>query len=181
MSPVDCGRLGNDWNLNLPDPSRYDIVILAGDIHLGRKSIAWAAKAFSKTKDVVLLLGNHEFYGEHASHLRLDLHAEVKPYPNIHLLDESSWPCGNFRFIGSTLWTDFRLFGSALADTERAMQESKRCITDFHTIRFGSTGWMTPGESVKLHLSAVEYLQSQLATPFAGKTVVVTHHLPSMQ
>jgi predicted phosphodiesterase len=40
---------------------------------------------------------------------------------------------------------------------------------------------MTPGESVKLHLSAVEYLQSQLATPFAGKTVVVTHHLPSMQ
>ncbi len=61
------------------------------------------------------------------------------------------------------------------------MQESKRCITDFHTIRFGSTGWMTPSDSVKLHLVAVEYLQKELATPFAGKTMVVTHHLPSMQ
>jgi predicted phosphodiesterase len=179
-SPIDCGGLGNDWNLNLPDPSSYDVVILAGDMHLGRKSIAWAAKAFPKSKDVVLLLGNHEFYGEHVNRLCLDLHAEVEQHPNIHFLDESSWQCGNVRFIGSTLWTDFRLMGSSSTAIERAMQESKRCITDFRTIRFGSTGWMTPGDSVKLHLVAVEYLQKELATPFAGKTVVVTHHLPSM-
>ncbi|MER2603928.1 MAG: metallophosphoesterase [Candidatus Competibacter phosphatis] len=180
-SPIDCGSLGNDWNLHLPDPSRYDVAILAGDIHFGRKSIAWVAKTFPRSKDLVLLPGNHEFYGEHLNRLRLDLHDEVKQYPNIQLLDESSWQCGNVRFIGSTLWTDFRLLGSALADIERAMQESKRRITDFRTIRFGSAGWMTPGDSVKLHLVAVEYLQSQLATPFAGKTVVVTHHLPSMR
>jgi predicted phosphodiesterase len=180
-TPVDCGGLGNDWNLNLPDPSCYDVVILAGDIHLGRKSIAWAAKVFPPSKDVVLLLGNHEFYGEHLNRLRLDLHDEVKQYPNIHLLDESSWQCGNVRFIGSTLWTDFQLFGSELSNIERAMQESKRCINDFRTIRFGNMGWMTPGDSVTLHLVAVEYLQKQLETPFSGKTVVVTHHLPSMQ
>jgi predicted phosphodiesterase len=181
MSPADCGGLGNDWNLNLPDPSCYDVVILAGDIHLGRKSIAWAAKAFPNEKDVILLLGNHEFYGEHINRLCLDLHADVKQHPNIHLLDESSWQCGNVRFIGSTLWTDFRLMGSSPTAIERAVQEAKRRITDFRTIRFGSTGWMTPGDSVKLHLVAVEYLQKELATPFTGKTVVVTHHLPSMQ
>lgn len=181
MSPVDCGGLGNDWNLNLPDPSCYDVVILAGDIHLGRKSIAWAAKAFPKEKDVILLLGNHEFYGEHINRLCLDLHADEKQNPNIHLLDESSWQCGNVRFIGSTLWTDFRLMGSSPAAIEHAVREAKRCITDFRSIRFGSTGWMTPGDSVKLHLVAVEYLQKELATPFTGKTVVVTHHLPSMQ
>lgn len=180
-SPFDCGGLGNDWNLNLPETSRYDVVILAGDIHSGRKVIPWVAKAFPKSTEVILLPGNHEFYGDHIHHLRTHLRTVVKPYPNIHLLDDASWQCGHVRFIGSTLWTDFQLFGSAPADIERAMQESKRCISDFRAIRYRSTGRMSPADSVKLHRTAVEYLQSELATPFDGKTVVVTHHLPSMR
>ena len=38
-----------------------DVVVLAGDIHLGREGRKWARNHF-QDKPVVYVLGNHEFY-----------------------------------------------------------------------------------------------------------------------
>lgn len=38
----------------------------------------------------------------------------------------------------------------------------------------------TPGASARLHKHALAWLKERLAVPFDGKTVVVTHYLPSM-
>ena len=38
-----------------------DVIVLAGDIHLGREGRRWARRRFGG-KPVVYILGNHEFY-----------------------------------------------------------------------------------------------------------------------
>jgi len=37
-------------------------VLLAGDIHTGRRGVRWAAEMFSQP--VAMILGNHESYGD---------------------------------------------------------------------------------------------------------------------
>ena len=179
-SPVECGDLGNDWNLDLPAADKYDIVILAGDIHTQGRAIAWAAKTFPD-KEIIYVVGNHEFYGAHINKMMMQLHEEAKAFPNIYLLDNNSAVIGGVRFIGCTLWTDFKLHGDSMESIGRCMHDAADCMLDFRAITFGSTGWMRPGDSVKLHLVSLQYLRDELAKPFDGKTVVVTHHLPSMR
>jgi predicted phosphodiesterase len=39
-----------------------DVVVLAGDIHVGRNGFDWAREQFPN-KPVLYVLGNHEYYG----------------------------------------------------------------------------------------------------------------------
>ncbi len=48
-----------DW---VPPKSDVDIVVLAGDIHVGDHGIDWAPRSFPPTP-VIYVPGNHEFYG----------------------------------------------------------------------------------------------------------------------
>lgn len=41
-----------------------DVIVLAGDIHVGVEGIAWARRAF-ESKPIVYVCGNHEFYSGH--------------------------------------------------------------------------------------------------------------------
>ena len=175
--PRDFGYLGNDWNLRLPDPDAYDVVVLAGDIHSHTHAIHWAAKTFSKP--VILISGNHEFYNGHLHGLSVEMRKCAQEYPHVHLLDNDSVVIGGVRFVGAVLWTDFMLHGDELSVIHACMADAKRYMTDFSSIRFGSTGWFLPGDSVKLFRVSAMYLRETLAAPVDGPTVVVTHHLPS--
>jgi predicted phosphodiesterase len=42
-------------------PTNEDVVVLAGDVHVGPKGCAWAQTQFP-AKPIVYVLGNHEFY-----------------------------------------------------------------------------------------------------------------------
>ena len=175
--------LRNDWDLKLPDPDSYDVVVLAGDIHAHTHALAWAAQTFPN-KQIVYVPGNHEFYNAHLHGISVELRRRVQDYPNIHLLDNDSVVLQGqdsepVRFIGATLWTDFRLQGDSLSAIGKAFHEAKLSMGDFNSVRFGSTGWMTPADSVKLFLVSASFIRDELAKPFNGKTVVVTHHLPS--
>ncbi|MFH1870129.1 MAG: hypothetical protein ABIG36_05850 [Pseudomonadota bacterium] len=83
------------------------------------------------------------------------------------------------RFVGAVLWTDFMLFGNSMDMIGQCLREAKLRMRDFSTIRFGSTGWMLPADSVKLFRVSAMYLREELVKQFDGPTVVVTHHLPS--
>jgi Icc-related predicted phosphoesterase len=81
------------------------------------------------------------------------------------------------RFLGSTLWTDFKLYGEGEAWFSR--QRAKRSIQDFASIRnHGRT--FTPEDSVELHETSRAWIESELGANFNGPTVVVTHHLPAL-
>jgi predicted phosphodiesterase len=177
-SPVEFGELANDWNLKLPNPDYYDIVILAGDIHVGVKALYWAATTFSKP--VLFVPGNHEWYGNRLERIAVEMRACAQEL-GIHLLDNNVIELGGVRWIGSTLWTDFELLGSGMADIGKALHAAKNGIADFGgTIIYGTTGWFRPEQSVTLHRVCRQFIADELAKPFpGGPTCVITHHLPS--
>jgi hypothetical protein len=82
------------------------------------------------------------------------------------------------RFLGSILWTDFSLFGEG--DRFFAMQQARQRMTDFSINRINGQRF-TPEDAIRLHAASRDWLTAMLAEPFAGMTVVVTHHAPSSQ
>ena len=162
-----------------PISSGYDAVVLAGDIHSGPLAIKWAAKAFGGSL-VFYVPGNHEYYGALLQRRAIEMRATAKGFPNVILLDNDCHHIGNLRFLGSTLWTDFRLFGDRMDKIDSAMAIAGAKINDYRHIRFGSLGWMTPSNCAQMAMAAQSWLNARLAEPFNGKTVVITHHLPCM-
>jgi len=169
--------LHNEFFVFAPPATDADVVILAGDIGLGTDGIDWAAEEFRK-KEVIYLAGNHEFYGRPISRVASGLREHAFGMPNVTLLDNDEVVIGGVRFLGTTLWTDFRLFGSGPAAVDRAMHEAKNSMSDFIRNIRHQEGYFTPAQSVELHKTAVAWLEQKLAEPFPGKTVVITHHCP---
>lgn len=155
-----------------PPDSGADVVILAGDIGVGLAGIEWAAGKFPKTP-VVYVPGNHEYY-RHDIGLTDDL---IRQSPkNIHVLNNARIVLNGVRFLGSTLWTDFKLHGEGEAWFSR--QRAKRSIEDFASIKYGGLTF-TPEHSVELHEIGRAWIECELEAEFDGPTVVVTHHLPA--
>ena len=101
--------------------SRPDAVILAGDIDTGTRAVAWAASTFAGLP-VLYVHGNHEGYGHYLDKVRQELRAACATTDNVHFLDADSHVITDqagkqVRFLGATLWTDFRLLGD---DTRQA-------------------------------------------------------------
>ena len=93
-----------DWN---PPKAGADVVVLAGDIHVGLKGIEWARRSFPSIP-IVYVPGNHEFYGEHIHDMTQELLMEGRRV-GVDVLDGRSTVIGGVRFLGATLWTDFAL------------------------------------------------------------------------
>jgi predicted phosphodiesterase len=151
-----------------------DVVILAGDIGTGTIGIEWARKTFPRKK-IVYVAGNHEFYGQDRLETITKLRVAAQE-SGAFFLDNDEVLIDGVRFLGCTLWTDFALFGKDSKST--AMREGNQCLNDFRLIREGKSPF-SPMDSIKLHQKSLKWLQRKLARPFSGKTVVVTHHLPS--
>jgi len=149
-----------------------DVVVLAGDIGVGTEGIDWAARQFPAAP-IVYVPGNHEFYGQDIR--STDLLSAVAP-DNIRVLNDSACVIDGARFLGCTLWTDFKLDGEGEAWFAR--QRAKRLIEDFTSIRNGNRRF-TPEDSVDLHRRSISWLVDELEKEFSGPTVVVTHHLPA--
>src|SRR5690606_14259073 len=114
----------------LPIPETdADVVILAGDIDVQFNAIEWA-KQFEKP--VIYVLGNHEFYGGHIESTRLRIR-ELTFGTNIHFLDDDEIVLNGVRFLGSILWSDFKLYGDSQAP--HAMLDSQFGMSDYKVIK----------------------------------------------
>lgn len=104
-----------------------DAVVLAGDIGLGTRGIQWAREAWPDT-EIVYVPGNHEYYRSEMGVENELLRAAAREH-GVHLLNRDAAVIGGVRFLGATLWTDFRLFG----DRERfhALQGGLHGLSDF--------------------------------------------------
>ena len=155
-----------------------DIVVLAGDIARPAESAAWA---LGFDKPVLYVLGNHEFYGGSIEGTAAEL-KRLCAGTHVHVLVDDAIVIDGVRFLGSTLWTDFRLFGS---DEKRgaAMAGARHLMRDFSCIRTGDAAIaiFTPEDSAALFERHAAWLQRRLNTAYSGPTVVITHHAPSPQ
>lgn len=159
--------------------SRPDVVILAGDISGGAKAVEWAANAFADTP-VLYVSGNHEAYGKNLDDVQEEIEAACLGVPNVHFLNCSEYVHESVRFIGATLWTDFKLFGDDMR--ANAMHEAESLMTDYKRIRLARKGYrkLRAADTAQLHAVHKSWIKRKLAEAFAGSTVVITHMAPSI-
>lgn len=167
--------LHNEFSLHMPSAitNSAEVIILAGDIWKQDRGIYWARDTWPN-KEIIYVAGNHEFYGRNRKDVISQLHIAAKN-TGVHFLDDDEVVIDSVRFIGATLWTDFELLG----DKEGSMIDGQMSLNDFRAIREGD--WIfSPTDSINLHNISISFINSRLAEAHHGKTVVVTHHLPSM-
>lgn len=154
-----------------------DVVVLAGDIHSHTHGLLWAARTLrSRGHRVVYVTGNHELYHAHAYGL-IDQLREVACQSGIDFLENDVLELDGVRILGTVLWTDFQLHGTGEI-AAGAMRWARGMMNDFRLIRSSQGNEFSPAESVKLHRTARAFLETELAKPFVGPSVVVSHHAP---
>ena len=185
-----------------------DAVLIGGDTNTGGRHLAIPARAARALGcPVIVVWGNHEPYdaiwqdlrdreGDELARLRAGglnlrvLHGEAT------VIEAADGP--PLRVIGATLWTDLVLYPGHEALARRVLP---RRLLDYHAIRVrGDEGArrgidggaedhgadappaparsLTVDDVLRWHQADRAAVLEHLARPFAGPTVVLTHHLP---
>lgn len=169
--------LARDWpgeRLIVP-AAGAQVLVLAGDIANGAEAFRlFAALPGVKPGNIIFVAGNHEFYSHSLEPLRAEMR-EAAARTGIHFLDNERIDIGSVRFLGSTLWTDYRL--STDQSQSDQMAHAERALNDHRLIRSGNDRF-TAQVALSEHEQSIAWLTAELNRPFAGKTVVVTHHGP---
>lgn len=153
-----------------------DIVVLAGDVNLGTKGVDWI-KTKIPDKPVLYVLGNHEYYkGSYPK--TLNKIKEAANGSNVIVLEDDFADIGGIRFHGTTLWTDFSIFGDP-------MQYGMICqsvMNDYKKIkRDPSYSKMRTIDIFKIHQLSKMWLKESLGNSKELKNIVITHHAPSIR
>lgn len=162
-----------DQRRELP-PAAADVIVLAGDIHEHLQGLHWAREEFPDS-EIIYVAGNHEFYHSDLPELMQAMRNLARAL-DIHFLEQDAVILEGVRFLGTTLWTDFQLYGQSAS--ELACEQAQLLMPDFNTVDY-FTQPFTPDMSRELCEASCEWLAAKLDEPFDGPTVVVTHHAPS--
>ena len=162
-----------------------DVTVLAGDIGLGLMGAEWAL-AFARERPVVYVCGNHEYYRQPPVPYVQQALREACTGTGVRYLENEAVIIDGVRFLGATLWTDFRMLGRR----DEGMQSAQRLMSDYHVIAIARSSpvsqndaalWdrLVPEDTLAFHEQSRTWLEGELAAQFPGATVVVTHHAPS--
>ncbi|WP_102959332.1 metallophosphoesterase [Mangrovicella endophytica] len=166
----------------------FDIAVVAGD-NAGRltSSIAWLGDRFLGTP-TIYTPGNHDFYrdeGPDGSTIEDETEAgmELADRLGIHLLIDGEANVGGLRFLGSTLWTDLRAghhhsLSHSSGDARRGMNDYRRIHRRSSTRR---SRRLDPSDTLRFHHASRRFLGEAFVTGDASRTIVVTHHAPSLR
>jgi len=147
-----------------------EVLILAGDIMSLNTDIRilWFEKyieiALQKFKHVIMVAGNHEFYGADFLTVISILNQMDKRYNNFHFLNHKSIKIGGVNFIGATLWSSpsYASFAS---------------INDGNYIRLGNLPF-NYNFLCELNSRSKDFIREELENKKSEKNVVVTHFGP---
>lgn len=159
------------WLRAHPLEPAADILLLAGDVlplhhvPMYRKLLNDIARPFN---EVIWIPGNHEYYGNSIPADGDDL--DLQPLPKWRIVNNRSVRFGTVRILCTTLWT-------AISQLNEA--RIRRSMNDYHQILNGDKP-LLPAHTTRLHEHSMAWLKAELAKPFAGSTVVMTHHVPTM-
>lgn len=146
------------------------VLVLAGDLgHLSSRSyrvlLEWANENFETT---LLVLGNHEYYGQKMTETEARIKALVVDLPRVHWLHRSTYdhPSG-VRFVGATLWSQVTVgCFFALMDQKHILWDADTPFTREHYLA--------------LHREDVAFFEQAIAT--ADRPLVcISHHAPLLE
>lgn len=159
--------------LAIPDA---DVCVMAGDLcRAPPNGVHWLARHIAQAMPCVYVAGNHEFYKGSIKEGLEDGKAAAAQFPNVHFLENDIAVIDGVRFIGATLWTDYRIEGHP----EVAMFHARERMNDYRQIARQRNPWQrfVPETAHRMHQQSRLFIETALkADP--TKTVVVTHHLP---
>ena len=166
-----------------PLPKEADVLVLAGDIHVGNTAIDLVTRISNALPDTVILYvaGNHEFYKQHYENTLANFRSAFANNPKIHFLENDAVTIGEFHFFGATLWTGFDpyLEGATLIDT---MTNARNQISDFHYIATGQDRRLfNPADARDIYLNTKKAIDAFLNKHDPRKSVVITHFPPSLE
>ena len=161
--------------LELPQTDA-DLVVLAGDLQRPEQGMAWARQF---NRPTLYVAGNHEFYGSDLVTTMDKLRQEAQG-TQVRVLEREECRLGGVRFLGCTLWSDYRLYDSP-EQREQGLKMAQELVRDFSRIGVapGFPDRFTPAVSQLLFDQSVAWLEARFAEPFDGPTVVVTHFAPA--
>jgi Icc-related predicted phosphoesterase len=154
-----------------------ELLILAGDIANG----AVAIKLFQDWPVPVLYVaGNHEYYGGELEFVRDELRNAALHTP-VQFLENKSIYFDDYRFLGCTLWTDYRLYKEwsqsfLMVHAEHQLNDHQRIQTGH-----GSFKVFTAARALYEHEYSAEWLDRELRNNYARKNIVITHHGPHLK
>ncbi len=153
-----------------PMKARGDILVLAGDIVpfvIMEKHNDFFGYVSDNFEQVYWIPGNHEYY--HSDILDRSGVLDEKIRVNVSLVNNISILHNNVNLIFSTLWSKIR---------PAYQWQIERGMSDFHVIK--NDGYRFSADKFnQLHEESLKFINQELNTEKPGKTVVVTHHVPT--
>jgi DNA repair exonuclease SbcCD nuclease subunit len=159
-----------------------DLLLLAGDIDVGTRAIAYANEVAEFIgAPVVYVAGNHEGYdGTPFDRLFGALRAKAtETQGHVTFLENSRAAFGDVHVLGATLWTDYAANGREKVAT--TMEEAFSSLNDHARCRLRGSVFM-PFDARRLHFASRAWLRDEVekirADDPEAKIVIVTHHAP---
>ena len=167
-----------------------DVLVLAGDIGSYQPGHQMADEDFGLRgfsplagwpTPVIFVPGNHEYDALDFDVAHTRIRETCERLGMIWLEREtfvSTWTdrqARHVRFVGTTLWSDF----AALNAPEKAFRAANYYLKKTGTTRQGQP--FLAEQMREQGLDCQEWLRAELAKPFEGGTVVVTHFAPSLK
>jgi hypothetical protein len=178
----------------LPACDGPSIAVFAGDVCSGDGGPA-ALRALSALP-TVYVAGNHEFWGGDYFERLTQIEDRANEH-GIHFLENRAVVIDGVRFLGATLWTNYGGGHEALLSyglwhmNDHRTISAARWWTPENKARFIKQfgehalekfeGKFNPLLAMELHRKTRAWLKRELAKPFDGPTVVVTHHAPAFE
>ena len=148
----------------------FDIAIFGGDDAVGINNVHFAKRMIGNEKPIILLNGNHTFYGNHYPTMLEYTRAQTKD--NVHVLAPGTVSFGNLHIIGATLWSRAQLKQYDPVFSELAAQKN---ISDFRVIKYGQNDERFNVQIMQsINKKETEYIEEQLDN-LTGTKIVVTH------
>lgn len=113
------------------------------------------------------LPGNHEYYHYDISKRSGTLDENIRT--NVHLVNNITIEKDALRFIFSTLWSKIN------PDNHISIEKD---LSDFHLIQYKEYRFSVDRYN-ELHKNCLQFITSELQLTGIGKTIVVTHHVPT--
>ena len=148
---------GDTAYLDLPDSKN--------DTYSAYKFWDWASKHYNQ---VIVCLGNHDFYGYYDLHTMPDGFCKQIRH-NIHAYYNSVVHLDGIDIIVSTLWSKIEPYDAFL--TERNVSDFYRIMYDGHRL--------TADDFNKEHERCLAFIQQAISESDAKKIIVLTHHVPT--
>lgn len=160
----------------LPVLRDLDALIIAGDLTNDPQrnwppALARLGRLVSPGR-IWVIPGNHDYYGA-----KLDdgVLTQIAAETRVNLAQKRILTFGTNRLLCCTLWTDFALSG----DPEVAKERAAMAMPDYGWIRRADGDLIMPGDTAAIHRDHLDWLTQEIAKPWPGQTVIVTHHAPS--